>query len=364
MNMKLRPVIALVTEIHDEQPIFGTVHSFCEELHHAATMIGGLFYVFSFKDFNTNEVKGYLFEDDQWKEAILPHPNVIYNRIHSRKLEQSDGFLRWKDQLSELRIPIFNDRFLSKWEVHEIISKQNLINPYLPVTTLFTKEQLEKMITEHPTIFLKPIQGSQGRNIIRITKNKEFILEISGLMEDYFVFTSLPKLLAFVDKQIDKRPYLVQQGVPLLTFQNRPLDFRVLCHRNVHDLWKVTSLVARASAEKQFVSNISYGGEIMKPLSALIPSFNQDTSLKLIAHMKELAVDIANILSNQSEGMICELGIDIGVDQQGKLWLIEVNSKPSKNFQIQPLNIRPSAIAIINYCTMLSFKQYRERNID
>ncbi|WP_368784377.1 YheC/YheD family protein, partial [Acinetobacter baumannii] len=32
----------------------------------------------------------------------------------------------------------------------------------------------------------------------------------------------------------------------------------------------------------------------------------------------------------QRHGRLVELGIDIGIDRQGKVWLIEVNSKPGR----------------------------------
>jgi hypothetical protein len=43
------------------------------------------------------------------------------------------------------------------------------------------------------------------------------------------------------------------------------------------------------------------------------------------------------------------------VDQEGKLWIIEVNSKPSKNFEDGLGKIRPSAKALIQFCTLLAF---------
>ena len=73
--------------------------------------------------------------------------------------------------------------------------------------------------------------------------------------------------------------------------------------------------------------------------------------------MKELAVEIASLISRNSEGLTGELGIDIGIDTEGNPWLIEVNSKPSKNFEEQEIKIRPSAKAIILYCFKLALER-------
>ncbi|MDP4172180.1 MAG: YheC/YheD family protein, partial [Bacillota bacterium] len=93
----------------------------------------------------------------------------------------------------------------------------------------------------------------------------------------------------------------------------------------------------------------------------LSSSFNKETAMEIIALMKELSVETASILSSKATGLIGELGVDIGIDSTGKLWIIEVNSKPSKNFEDSGQKIRPSAKSILTYCTMLAFKATTEQ---
>jgi glutathione synthase/RimK-type ligase-like ATP-grasp enzyme len=153
---------------------------------------------------------------------------------------------------------------------------------------------------------------------------------------------------------LHNRIYIIQQGIPLINFEDKTMDFRILVHKNQRNLWDVTSLVARISAEQQFVSNLAKGGKIMKPLVVLTSFFNKDTAVPLIAQMKELAIHAAEIISRNTNGITGELGIDIGVDNSGMPWIIEVNSKPSKNFEDSFTKIRPSAKAIIQFCTKLA----------
>jgi glutathione synthase/RimK-type ligase-like ATP-grasp enzyme len=133
------------------------------------------------------------------------------------------------------------------------------------------------------------------------------------------------------------------------------MDFRVLCHKNLNNQWQVTSIVARVAAENEFVSNLARGGRMLKPLNVLRTCLGHKKSLEVLALMKELAVETASTISCSSSGITGELGIDIGVDQYGKLWIIEVNSKPSKNFEDGLGKIRPSAKALIQFCTLLAF---------
>lgn len=181
MNLlSLGPIIGLVTDFKHkgkEEPHFGSIHNFCEELHHGITDNGGFLYVFSYTNFS---VQGFYFDAGIWKPAELPLPDVIYNRIHSRRLEFGKEYQLFRQTLAELCIPIFNDRFLSKWEVHEHLIHENHLHSYIPDTNIFTKDNLTSFAERYETIFIKPVHGSQGRNIFKLQReNNLFSLESS-----------------------------------------------------------------------------------------------------------------------------------------------------------------------------------------
>jgi glutathione synthase/RimK-type ligase-like ATP-grasp enzyme len=363
----LGPIIALMTDIteSEDEPNFQSIHTFCEELHYHTMQTGGLFYIFSSESFSTDEISGYYYRDG-WKKHSFPPPDVVYNRIHSRKKERSETFTKIKNKMIEMNIPFFNDRFLSKWDVHEVLLKEGYLDAHLPETLLFTKENFLSLLKKHSSLFLKPINGSQGRKILHLYKEgPSFIVKVStGMQSDNFMsFTHVDQFFSWFSRFRRKQTYIIQQGIPFLLFKNRHIDFRVLCHKNHHNEWKVTSVVARISGEKQFVANIARGGETYKPLEALTELFEKDIAKQQIKRMKELAKEIAGVVSKNTEGITGELGLDIGIDQDGKLWLIEVNSKPSKtNFVEQDeIKIRPSTKAIIELCTTLAF-EYKNRN--
>ena len=356
-SLFLGPIIGLVTDFKNkgnDEPHFGSIHNFCEELHHGITDNGGFLYVFSYQDFS---VQGYYFDTGIWKPAGLPLPDVIYNRIHSRRLEFGKEYQLFRQTLAELCIPIFNDRFLSKWEVHEHLTHENHLHSFIPDTNIFTKDNLTAFIEKYETIFIKPVHGSQGRNIFKLQKeNNHFSLEssVTSPLENKQTILSFEKIYLLLKPLVNNRIYIIQQGIPLLTYQSRGMDYRVLCHKNHQNNWDVTSVVARISAENEFVSNIARGGEIMPPINALKENMSVSDAKRVIAQMKDLAIETALIIERKTSGITGELGIDIGIDQDGKPWIIEVNSKPSKNFEDGQMKIRPSAKAIIQFCTNLA----------
>lgn len=349
------PVIALLTEIkEDNGPDFGKVHSFCEELHQGVSELGGSFYVFSLKGFSDEGVEGFFYDDneDGWKKGFFPFPAVIYNRVSSRRTEISKGFNGFLNKLDALGIKIFNHRFLSKWETHESLLKEDHLHPFIPETHLYSESLLESMLEKHDELYIKPVHGSQGRNIIQITKNDGMInASLSSMSaKDLPAYKNVSELGRAFAPIVGKRLCIIQQGIQLSELNGRKLDFRVLCHKNAQQFWKVTSIVARVSAEQFFVSNIARGGEVMKPGHTLVLIFGKEQARHQLALMKELALETAEVISKYAEGLTAELGIDIGIDIKGNLWLIEANSKPSKNFEERSTKIRPSTKAIIDHC--------------
>lgn len=357
----LGPVVALVNDFHldhSDEPHFGSIHAFCHELHQRIAETGGLFYIFHYKDFSETGCIGYSFEDGKWISSLHPLPDVIYNRIHSRKMEHAPGFKAFRSTIEKLDITFFNDRFLSKWEINQCLADECLLHPHIPETHLFSQKNLEDLLQKYSTVYIKPVHGSQGRNIFKLEKEETNIIWQTSQDPDS---AKKAKKAAFADIFNELKPllrnqiYIVQQGISLLEFQNRTMDFRVLVHKKQNRLWEVTSLVARISAEQQFVSNIAKGGEIMKPHMALVSCFSNDKAMELLSRIKELSIFAADAVSKKTKGLMGELGIDIGLDPDGKPWIIEVNSKPSKNSEDTPLKIRPSAKAIIQFCTKLAF---------
>lgn len=362
--LTLGPVIGILTEYNEseKEPSFRSIHAFCKELHHLVSEIGGFLFVFQINDMTNTMLNGYFYQDSHWQKAAIPFPDVIYNRIHSRRLEASQLFETFKNEIESKNIAIFNDRFLSKEIVHNLLYSEEYMRPYLPETWILTEQSLQEMSDKYPAIFIKPIHGSQGRNIIKAVKETEFLhVKVStGTSKDRsFQFNTHKQFYKWLLPYLKKRTYLIQEEIPLMTYKNRQLDFRILCHKNFQNTWKVTSAVARISADQQFVSNIARGGELMKPIHILSLLSNRETAVQQLKLMKELAIEASTLVSQLTDGLIGELGVDIGVDVDGKLWIIEVNSKPSKNFEEESTKIRPSARALLEYCTFLSFSTRR-----
>lgn len=358
---ELGPFVGIVTDrIHNNH--FGTIHSFLEELQAYGHEQHIFVYVFHFENLHHDYVNGFMYSltKKNWTEGKLPVPHVVHNRIHSRLVERSEKATQFFEKLNQAKIPYFNERFLNKWHVYEVLSSHEHLLPYLPETKLLNgRRTFEDMVNKYNLLFLKPVHGSQGKNIFKVEpKEERFLLDystFSGEIEKEYPTIQL--LYEAIQPRLQKQRYIIQQGIPLLAYEEeRPLDFRLLCHRTSETEWGVTSLVARVSSKNEFVSNLSRGGELFKIDKALVDHFEKKAILQIDQLLREIAIEAALIIDNHTNGIYGEFGIDLAIDKDGKPWIIEINTKPSKNQDPEGFNpkVRPSAKAILNYCHSLT----------
>lgn len=358
---ELGPFVAIVTD-YIKNHHFGTIHTFLEELQAYGNDQHLFVYVFNYEDFHIDYVDGHFYSAAKncWIEAKLPIPHVAHNRIHSRLRERSEKAIQFFEELNKAKIPYFNERFLNKWNVYVVLSGFEHLLPYLPETKLLNgRKTLEEMAARHSLLFLKPVHGSLGKNIFKVeTKEEIFLLDystFSGEIEKEY--SSLQHIYEAIKPRLQSQRYIIQQGVPLLVYEeHRPLDFRLLCHRKSETMWVVTSIVARVSSKNEFVSNLARGGELFKIDKVLSHHFDKKTMIQIEQLLKEIAIEACTIIDQNAKGFYGELGVDLAIDIDGKPWIIEINTKPSKNHDSDSFSakIRPSAKAILNYCYSLS----------
>ncbi|RXZ84671.1 YheC/YheD family protein [Paenibacillaceae bacterium] len=342
---------------------FGAITLFCKELVDACRAQGAYVYFFTPDQIggSTSSVQAWVYSSG-WKRMQMPVADVINNRLTSRKLENKPSVQHFlKEVKSRYRTQVFNEKFLDKSEVFDALKNDSSLLRYLPESySLQNFKTLKSMCTRHPTIFLKPVRGSLGKGIIRISRleggsYQALYATVGGSKRQ--VFSNLTKLFASLSGKIKTVRYQIQQGLQLIEIQKRPVDFRALVQKNATGAWGLTSNVARIAGSQHFVSNLARGGTLTKVKEAVLKS-NLSAAAKgdAAAKLQRAALEIAKGIERYIPAHFGELGIDLALDTSGRVWLLEVNSKPSKNDNT-PLNdqkIRPSVKFMIQYARYLS----------
>ncbi|OYD08435.1 YheC/YheD family endospore coat-associated protein [Paludifilum halophilum] len=347
-------------EGNETQP-FGAMSRFLEECVQCCSTKGVYLTVFSPEqiDLSSKSLRGWIYENKKWVLSDAPLPDVIYNRITSRRLENRTELQRKLDTLRHTyRIPVFNETFLNKQQVHDMLVKDEGMRRMLPETHAYQAARLKPMLERYRTIYLKPTNGSLGQGIIRITRQEGHLIcqysEAAGTVTR--IFSSLKDTLRRLSRRLAGSRYIIQQGLDLVTVDGRPVDFRVLVQKDGKGKWSVTSAVGRIANSQHIVSNLARGGTIRKAGEVLaeIRTFTYKPSLD---KLRQTALAIAHTFERLAQGHFAELGIDLVLDRRGRLWLIELNSKPSKTddtITTPTLTARPSVTRLIDYTLHIS----------
>lgn len=360
-ELRLGPILGiLVQSIQYNQPKipFGKFTVYAEELTHKSLTKGIVPYFFSFENIKveSDSITGWWFRNNKWEKRDFPIPQVIYNRISSRYLEKKllPTINKLKEKYSFI---FFNDRFLNKWEVTQML-KPTKVNILIPKTVIYKGlNTIVAMLKEHKVIYLKPINGALGMGIFRVEqKDNIYTVKYSRVQGvSTSTFYSSGKLYKYLKPRLSGKTYLVQQGLHLIALNNRPIDFRILIQKNELGVWAVTSMVARIANDQSFVSNLARGGTQSKVIEA-IKLANPELAKKITKkHFKEISLQIAKQMEKPLNGHFAELGIDLALDSDGKIWLLEVNSKPSKVDDPRESNEpRPSVTRLCKYVLFLT----------
>lgn len=311
-----------------------------EKLLEAGKALGAVCCLFGVDDidFKRSTTVAYVKRGSNWRRVVVPLPAAVYDQLISRKLERKAEHKSKRANLTSIYgTRIFNDGFFDKWEVHEWLSQDGRLKAHLPSTIRYAgTHSTSGFLLQHGTAFLKPVHGSLGLGILRVTKQPDgsatFEVKRQNQAPLHRRTGNTSEVLELLRKRINKRPYLVQQGITLATYQDRPFDIRILLQRDGNGDWKRTKMFARVAKTGDFTSNLSSGGEAL-PVSDVLSGVIslQAQRRRCLQQIRRVARLVTEVMEKQSHKSFGELGLDIGVDTNGHVWIIEVNSKPWKS---------------------------------
>ncbi|HET7656977.1 MAG TPA: YheC/YheD family protein [Bacillales bacterium] len=284
-------------------------------------------------------IDGYFYRKEGWEKRTVPFPDVIYDRLPNRRTEQLSQFRQTKQRMQEdYLIPWFNPGFFDKWNIHELLQTDYRARHYLPQThNAPSQELIESMLQTYRHVYLKPARGSLGLGIHQIIKSKEkegyYCRFHDGEASRLRRFDSIESLIRQQLPQGRLEQLLVQQGIDLLQWQNRAVDFRVHTNKNEEGKWVVSTVAAKVAGSGSVTTHIKYGGEVkmVDEVFGMGPAKEGAT-----AKLKQASLAISAVIEEKMEGTIGEIGFDLGIDHEGQVWLFEANAKPGRHIFTHP----------------------------
>lgn len=317
-------------------------------------------------DWEKQIIRGYLYSvnNKQWLERLLPFPDIIYDRGAGFGTGEEANVDKQRARLKKIPgIQVINSGKLYKWQVYHKLSKHKAVRIYLPATILGRRlEDIKSAVAKYGYLFLKSSAGSGGKNVFALEKHSKgfsFRYFHKGLHRKQFV----PNLRGLNSelKKIGLSPdrVVIQQGIRLVKYNNRLVDLRILMVKDKNGKWNAVYNQARLAQAGAVITNLSLGGDAMNysdiypALKSKYPGIPSDDQVR----------DICLIISRYVEkefGSFGEIGMDIGVDKTGRVWLLEANSKPTKlpEQEIEDtVGVSPQFLMTLEYARLLYSKR-------
>jgi hypothetical protein len=343
-TLRIGPSIGIVTtglRNGTKQPI-GSRTAFFHNLLQAQEGKGVFYFIFSPHDVDWDKERvdaWFLLPRKEggygWRKSSTALPDVVYDRIPSRTAERHEAVQQFKYRLANYpNLPMFNQGFFDKWGVHQLLYPNPEVNEHIPETfPTPTLQTIRTLLRKYNCVYLKPKDGSLGYGIVKIVRQPGKGYEVSyhsGSGNVKRLFQKLAPLYQYIFRTRRPSSYLAQQGIELLTFQGRPFDFRVHLHKNQQNEWVVSCMAAKVAGQGSVTTHVRTGGTVVPGDDLLAYLFGKQRFL-MKERISDAAIRIASAIEQAKGTDLGELGLDMGIDTHGHVWMFEANAKPGRS---------------------------------
>lgn len=302
----------------------------------------------------------YLPAKRRWTARSFPFPDVIYDTgVHyapslkplvkaARERFRADPDIRF----------INSSDYLGKWELYTSLSQYPEIRPYLPETRRYESvSDLEAMLQKCRLVYIKSSYGSRGREVMSVAKDGKgyrVIYYLDGIRRRRA--DSLSQLETWIQRFFGNKKLVLQQGIDVLTYKGRRIDLRVLLCKDGTGQWKAIYNQANVSLPGSTITTIGRNFKNYRDVYRLFRRIGRPARLPKDEDFRRETIRIAQYI-DKAFGPHGELGMDMAVDRQGKIWFIEANSRPEK-LPIPGLEdtkgVSPQFLAVFQYALYLA----------
>ncbi len=125
------------------------------------------------------------------------------------------------------------------------------------------------------------------------------------------------------------RSYLLQKGIYLKTSNGRPFDLRTMVQKSKRGKWVATAIFVKLGLKNKVVTNYHQGGRLALVKPTLLRAGCTAAEIEdYLRRLKTLGLKTARCFEGKSR-RFKELGLDVALDRKGRLWILEVNTRPN-----------------------------------
>lgn len=260
----------------------------------------------------------------RWKKGKYTYGKLaIPSVIHNRSMPFSKSARKRLSWLNKTRF-VFNAKTrYSKYDIHNMLRER--FAAHLPATVRYAKHRLPGMMAKYDGLFLKPESGSVGEGILQMKKLPAGTWRLIRQGKRYTGSTQ--KIRSLVHRIIGRKRYLIQQAIPLARYNNKPYDIRVTVQRGADGDWQLVGMFGKVARKGSGITNVARGGTVRRTDDLFRHSFPYPSLVS--ANVRQLSLAMARHLGTKLK-RLADVGLDMGVDDSGKVYLIEMNARDQR----------------------------------
>lgn len=280
------------------------------------------------------KVKGDCFEKKTGKighyQGSFPIPNVIYMQCY-----EDPDLLRRIEKTAGCRV--FNNFIFEKGQCWDLLASNKILSCHLPDTQQICNEtDLKTFLYRYQDVFIKPINPTEGhssKGIVRVKIQKVKNIEAIYQKKHKIVlneFQSFEDFWTSIQLMLSANPHIVQESIGTMKLNEMPTDIRLNMNKNGQGEWTVSALFVRIALNGSHVAagrGTQYLPIEIKQFLRLAFLNDEMKTVSMIHSIRDLGYLIGQSFDKSGYHM-ADLGLDLGLDEKGKLWIFEVNPLP------------------------------------
>jgi hypothetical protein len=337
-RVRVGPIFGVFINSHQLASITsGRVNFRTAELAKAAEREHVITYYFSADGVNFDHRWAYGVRVGASVPAMYPLPDVIWDKCTPTS---ADGDLAQvvRDRFALLPVHLLNPvSQFNKWDLYTRLLKYPDVAGSLPATALYTGVgSVTDMLAAYGSIYAKAVVGSNGRQVMRLARERAIHYATFRGKLQIGCIKSSRDVRALFNRFFGNCPVIIQQAIPVRTFRGRATDLRALIQRDETGAARLTAMPLRIASKGSPVTSTASGSTVMPFLAGMVQAYglSLDEAHELKGRLESYLLKVVQAVEKEY-GTFCELGIDVGVDDEGDFWMFECNAKPGKDTVIK-----------------------------
>ena len=209
-----------------------------------------------------------------------------------------------------------------------LLEAKEFSNYLIPSEIVKKVDTFHKFIASFQRVVFKPIDGRKGQGILFISKIENRYEVRAGAESAIYTKQQLDALL---NEKLAAGTYILQPYIKSVTKSGLVYDFRLHVQKNGEGKWTITTIYPRIAPKGSIIANINSGG-YTNYLDPFLQQEFEDEAFNIRRMLEHFSLALASHLDElqmvQHGEVIDEIGIDVGLDENLKIWMYEVNWRP------------------------------------